>query len=128
SGDFHGAIYEFNRNSKFGANSFFNNVNGVARPFLNRNQFGGTISGPTVLPRFGEGGKSVYRHKGFFFFNTEIFRQRSQSAGVATTLLAPARNGTFTYTATNGTQQTVNVLSGAGLLPGNAFTLAGGAI
>jgi hypothetical protein len=126
--DFHGALYEFNRNSKFGANSFFSNLNGTPKPFLNRNQFGGTISGPTVLPRFGEGGKSVYRNKGFFFFNTEIFRQASQSAGVATTLLAPARNGTFTYVATNGTQQTVNVLSGAGLLPGNAFNLAGGAI
>lgn len=126
--DFHGAIYEFNRNSKFGANNFFSNLNGTPRPFLNRNQFGGTISGPTVLPRFGEGGKAVYRRKGFFFFNTEIYRQASQSAGNATTLLAPARNGTFTYTATNGTTQTVNVLSGAGLLPGSAFTLAGGAI
>src|SRR4051812_29052328 len=27
--DFHGALYEFNRNSKFGANNFFSNLNGV---------------------------------------------------------------------------------------------------
>ena len=38
---------------------------------LNRNQFGGTISGPMVLPNFGEGGKSVSRGKAFFFFNME---------------------------------------------------------
>ena len=53
---FHGAAYEFNRNSYFGANNFFSNTNGTTKPFLNRNQFGGTISGPAPLPRFGEGG------------------------------------------------------------------------
>jgi len=54
---FHGAAYEFNRNSYFGANSFFNNINGIPKVFLNRNQFGGTISGPAPLPRFGEGAR-----------------------------------------------------------------------
>src|SRR4029079_16336409 len=29
---FHGAAYEFNRNSYFGANNFFSNVNGTAKP------------------------------------------------------------------------------------------------
>src|SRR5437588_8917187 len=43
SNDFHGAAYEYNRNSKFAANSFFNNFSRVPRPFLNRNQFGGTV-------------------------------------------------------------------------------------
>lgn len=142
--DFHGAIYEFNRNSKFGANSFFNNANGIAKPFLNRNQFGGTISGPTVLPRFGEGGHAVWRKKGFFFFNTEIFRQASQAAANATTLLPQARNGTFTYVVTctttatcpagivPGQQVTVNALTGAGLnltgANGTSFTSSGGAM
>ncbi|HWN08363.1 MAG TPA: carboxypeptidase regulatory-like domain-containing protein [Pyrinomonadaceae bacterium] len=140
--DFHGALYEFNRNSHFGANTFFGNFNNTPRPFLNRNQFGGTISGPAPLPRFGEGGPSLWRDKGFFFFNTEIYRQASQAAASATTLLPAARNGTFTYTATctavtcppgitPGQQITVNSLTGAGLnlAGGNAavFAAAGGA-
>lgn len=138
---FHGALYEFNRNSKFGANTFFNNFNKVPRAFLNRNQFGGTISGPAPLPRFGEGGPSLWRDKAFFFFNTEIFRQASQSAGAATTLLPAARTGSFTYAATCTTATcpvgitpgqliTVNGLTGSGLNLAGAnaavFAAAGG--
>ncbi len=139
---FHGALYEFNRNSHFGANTFFGNFNNTPRPFLNRNQFGGTISGPAPLPRFGEGGPSLWRDKAFFFFNMELFKQASQSSAVATTLLPAARTGAFTYTATctaatcpagitPGQQITVNGLTGAGLnlAGGNAgvFANAGGA-
>lgn len=113
--DFHGALYEFNRNSKFAANTFLRNRDNVPRPFLNRNQFGGTISGPLVLPHFGESGHSILRGKAFFFFNMELFRQAAQAAGSATTLLPAARNGTFTYTDSGGTQRTINVLTGAGL-------------
>jgi hypothetical protein len=128
--DFHGALYEFNRNSKFTANRFFNNISGLQKTFLNRNQFGGTISGPSVLPRFGEGGASLIRGKAFFFFNMEIFRQASQAAGTGTTLLAPARTGQFTYVDTGGVTRTINVLTGTGLnlagANGTAFNNAGG--
>lgn len=143
--EYHGSLYEFNRNSKFGANSFFGNFNGTPRAFLNRNQFGGTISGPAPLPRFGEGGPSLIRDKAFFFFNTEIFRQASQINGTGTTLLPQARTGAFTYVVacttaatcgpqgvTVGQQVTINVLSGTGLnlAGGNAavFNNAGGTI
>ncbi|HEY6232085.1 MAG TPA: TonB-dependent receptor [Pyrinomonadaceae bacterium] len=130
--DFHGALYEFNRNSKFTANTFFRNRDNVPRPFLNRNQFGGTISGPVIMPHFGESAPSVFRGKAFFFFNMELFRQAAQAAGTATTLLPTARNGTFTYTDSSGAQRTVNVLTGAGLNLGPAanatvFANAGGA-
>ena len=147
--EYHGALYEFNRNSKFGANSFFGNTNGTQRSFLNRNQFGGTISGPTPLPRFGEGGLSLIRNKAFFFFNTEIYRQASSINGSGTTLLPQARNGTFTYVVactstaaaqcntavtgiSPGQQITVNVLNGTGLNLAGAnaavFNSAGGTI
>ncbi len=130
--DFHGALYEFNRNSKFTSNRFFNNLNNVGKTFLNRNQFGGTITGPSVLPKFGEGGASLVRGRAFFFFNMELFRQASQAAGSGTTLLAPARNGQFTYVDTGGVQRTINVLTGAGLnlagANGTAFNNAGGAM
>ncbi|HWS86287.1 MAG TPA: TonB-dependent receptor [Pyrinomonadaceae bacterium] len=144
--DFHGALYEFNRNSYFGANRFFNNFNNVARPFLNRNQFGGSFSGPARIPRFGEGGDRTWRNKGFFFFNYEGFRQASQAAANGTILLPQARAGNFTYTATctasgatacpagitPGQQLTINTLNGSGLnlagANGTAFTSAGGAL
>jgi hypothetical protein len=61
--DFHGNVFAFNRNSRFAANNFFNNFNNVPRAFLNRNQFGGTLSGPSIFPNFGEGGPSVDRGK-----------------------------------------------------------------
>ena len=136
--DYHGALYIFNRNSEFGANTFFNNANvnaagvGVPRPFLNRNEFGGTFSGPLPLPNFGEGGPIFDRGKAFFFFNYEGFRQAQQVAASGTTLLPQARNGNFTYIGTDGVTRTVNVLTGAGFnLTGanqTTFTNAGGVL
>lgn len=130
---FHGSLYEFNRNSHFGANTFFGNFNGTPRTFLNRNQFGGTISGPAPLPRFGEGGHAVLKKHAFFFFNMELYKQASSASASATTLLPTARDGTFTYIATStGLPVTVNALTGAGLnlAGGNAavFANAGGAM
>jgi hypothetical protein len=129
---FHGNLFEFNRNSKFAANTQRNNNLGIVRPFLNRNQFGGSLSGPVPLPGINEGGPTFIRDKGFFFFNYEGFRQAQQSSGGGTTLLPQARNGTFTYITAAG-PQTVNVLTGAGLsltTPANqtAFTNAGGVL
>src|SRR5439155_6022378 len=42
----HGNLWEFVRNNKFDANTFFNNANGVAIGHFSQNQFGGTIGGP----------------------------------------------------------------------------------
>lgn len=119
--DFHGALYIFNRNSEFGANTFFNKANvnalgvGVKRPLLNRNEFGGTFSGPLPFLNFNEGGPVILKNKIYFFFNYEGFRQAQQVAAVGTTLLPQARNGDFTYAGTDGVTRTVNVLTGAGL-------------
>jgi len=132
---YHGALYEFNRNSKFTANTFFNNAATPSLPknFLNRNQFGGSFSGPLPLPNFGEGGPYLLRKKGFFFVNYEKFllAQTATISGL-TTLLPAARNGDFTYVGTDNVTRTVNVLTGTGLnLTGtNAalFTTAGGVL
>lgn len=131
--DFHGALYAFNRNSKFTANSFLNNAGRTPKPFLNRNQFGGSISGPVPFPHFGEGGPYFEKDKTFFFFNYEGFRLANQVTITGlTTLLPAAQNGTFTYTGTDNVVRTVNVLSGTGfnLTGANAtvFANAGGAL
>lgn len=57
---FHGSLYEFARNSFFDATNYFSQPG--TSP-LERNQFGGTISGP------------IKRNKLFFFFNYEGIRQ-----------------------------------------------------
>lgn len=44
--DYHGSLYEFLRNDKFDANTFFNNQAGAPKPAFRRNEFGGTIGGP----------------------------------------------------------------------------------
>lgn len=130
--DFHGNVFIFNRNSKFAANNFFNNLNNVPRSFLNRNQFGGTLSGPAIIPHFGEGGPRLEHGKAFFFANYEGFRLANQVSVNTTTLLPAARGGNFTYVDNTGVTRTVNVLSGSGLTLTGAnlttFNTAGGAI
>jgi hypothetical protein len=112
---YHGSLWEYNRNVKFAANDFFNNAAGIPRPFLNRNQFGGKVSGPMPLPRFGEGGASVIRGKAYFFAQYERFLLRQQASVTRTILLGTARTGNFTYTDNAGVTRTINVLTGAGM-------------
>ena len=131
--DFHGNLFIFNRNSEFTANTFFNNAATpkLEKPFLNRNQFGGSLSGPVPLPYFGDNGEYWLKNKGSFFFNYEQFRLAQQATITGlTTLLPQARNGDFTYVGTDGVTRTVNVLTGSGLnlsgANGTVFTNAGG--
>jgi hypothetical protein len=85
---FHGSAYEFLRNEKLNANDFISNrisspafgreSNGKAKraPFR-YNDYGFTIGGPILLPRFGEGGKSVKRlARTYFFFSEESRKDR----------------------------------------------------
>lgn len=44
--DFHGSLFEFHRNSAVGANSFFNNARGLAKPRFISNIYGFTLGGP----------------------------------------------------------------------------------
>jgi hypothetical protein len=109
--DFHGALFFFNRNSKLAANDFFNNATDNPRPFLNRNQFGGTISGPAVLPRLGQGGPAVLKNKLFFFGSYEGLRRRNTSQRQRLILTPSARNGIFTFNDSSGAQRSVNLFA-----------------
>ena len=106
--DFHGSLYEFFRNNRLNANTFFNNriarlpdgsVNPVAKtPKLRYNNFGGTFSGPVMLPRFGEGGPTHWsgRNKTFFFFSEEARRIiRGTTAATRTVPTLDDRIGNF---------------------------------
>ena len=63
SNDFHGNVFEFWRNDVLNANDYFFNQNGVPRPELKQNQFGGTLGGP------------VSRNKLLFFGSYQGTRQ-----------------------------------------------------
>lgn len=65
---FHGVLFEFLRNDKLDARSFF----ALQRDVLKRNQFGGSIGGPLSLPKLYSG-----RDRTFFFVNYEAMRQRA---------------------------------------------------
>src|SRR5262245_36823972 len=110
SNDFHGAAYIYNRNSEFAANTFFNNFSGIKRPFLNRNQFGGKVSGP------------IWKNKLFFFFGYEGFRLRQSVTANRTILLPSARSGIFTYRDSTGVTRTVNIFAAAAGLTGGPPT------
>src|SRR5262249_35716124 len=47
----HGSVFEFNRNEAFGANTYFNNKNGIPRNTLKRNQYGFAVGGPVKKDR-----------------------------------------------------------------------------
>lgn len=54
--EFHGNVFEYFRNEALDANDWFANRAGLKRAPLRQHDFGGTFSGPVILPRFGEGG------------------------------------------------------------------------
>lgn len=96
---FRGSVFEFNRDNRFAANSFFNNASRVKKPELSRNQFGGRLGGP------------ILRNRLFFFANYEGWRQKSQTSQ---NLTIPANadfyNGVFRYVALDGSVRSVDLL------------------
>ena len=104
SNRFMGSAFEFNRDAKYSANSFFNNASNVAKPALSRHQFGGRVGGPIV------------RNRLFFFTNYEGFRQETQtSQNVVIPANADFYQGVFRYAATDGSVQSVNLMELTGL-------------
>ena len=78
SNEFHGSLFEFFRNDKLNANSFFFNRAGVPKGVLKQNQFGGTIGGP------------ILKEKLLFFASYQGTRQRNGvTTGCSTTYSGP---------------------------------------
>lgn len=105
SNDFHGSLYEFHRNDALNARNPFqttsiaglNKSSGEPRfvPPLKYNDYGFTIGGPIYMPRFGEGGASVYngRNRSFFFYSQEWRKIRGTNTAVGTVPTAAQRSG-----------------------------------
>jgi len=67
----HGSAFEFLRNSVMDANNFFSNRNNVPLASFKRNQYGGSVGGPIVLPKLYNG-----RSKTFWFATYEGMKRR----------------------------------------------------
>lgn len=111
----HGSLYEYNRNTFFAANSWFNNNAGVPRTPLVRNQFGASVGGKITLNRI------------FYFFNYE---QRQDASAVPVVRAVPSdtlRAGTFLFSS-GGNVQTLTPQDVTNVdplhLPSNASILA----
>ncbi|MBO0797964.1 MAG: TonB-dependent receptor, partial [Blastocatellia bacterium] len=88
--EIHGSFYEFLRNDKLNANSFFNNLRNVERSPFRRNEYGFSVNGPLYLPRIYDG-----HNRTFFFFNWEQVNQRSPNDIVTTVPTDLERIGDF---------------------------------
>jgi hypothetical protein len=90
---FHGDAFEYVRNRVFNAANYFSYLNGVKTVDpVKRNQFGGTINGPVIIPHLFNG-----KDKTFFSFGVQATRIRTNGVGGTAFLPTPAQlAGTFT--------------------------------
>src|SRR5205085_8156663 len=88
---FHGSLFEFLRRGGLNANSWSNNLNGIKRPGLRYDDFGGTLGGPIVKNRL------------FFFadYQESLFSQPSSVTQLQTVPTAQ-RGGDFSALCTAG--------------------------
>lgn len=98
--DFHGNLFESHRSTATNARRALPASSDKPRNIFN--QFGGSIGGPVILPRFGEGGPASYdgRNRTFFFFNYEGSRWVRNNPQTATIPTARMRGGDFSELST----------------------------
>jgi hypothetical protein len=85
---FHGGVYWFVRNEAFNSKGYFDVTQGA--PLYRRNDFGGTIGGPVIIPHVYNG-----RGKTHFFFSEEVRLEKSPTAYRQPVPSLAERNGDF---------------------------------
>ena len=81
--EYHGSVFEFLRNDKLDANTFFANKTGQPKAPYKQNQFGGSIGGP------------IKKNKLFFFGDYEGFRMIQGQTYTSSLPTGPERQGNF---------------------------------
>ncbi len=92
---FHGTLFEYFGNNALNATSFMSNVYGASKPVQRYNLFGGTISGPLLLPKLYDG-----RNRTFFTFGYQGKRERGYNQIVSSVPVDSMRSGNFAGGAT----------------------------
>ena len=99
SRQFHGDIYAYLRNEDLNANSYFNNLNNVAKAKYRYVIGGGSIGGPVYIPKK----FNTQKNKIFFFFNNQYAYQGVPKALQQNTMpTALERAGNFSQSVTVG--------------------------
>jgi hypothetical protein len=91
--ELHGSVFEFVRNSKMDANTWFSNASGGRLGVFQRNEFGVSAGGPVLLPKLYNG-----KNRTFFFHVYEGRRQRSATTRFFTLPTPEQRSGDFSQT------------------------------
>ena len=96
----HGSLFETARNNYFGIARARQNPANFAAPHLVRNEFGGSIGGPVVIPKLYDG-----KNRTFIFFAYERFSSRQDASQLVRVPTVAMRNGDFS-----------GLVNGAGIL------------
>jgi Carboxypeptidase regulatory-like domain/TonB dependent receptor len=90
----HGSVFEFFRNAALDARNYFDHVEAGGRriPAFNRNEFGGAVGGPVVMPGY------TGRDRTYFFGEYQGFRQILGTTQVFPVPTAAERQGIDTTT------------------------------
>jgi Carboxypeptidase regulatory-like domain len=105
---FHGGAWEYNRNTAFNSNTYFNNLNGTPRQNLQLNDYGAKVGGP------------ILKDKLFFFVDIDNFIEPASITRSRSILTPLAASGSYTYIPVGPDGSTPMLPSVVGgLAPGN---------
>ncbi|HYU98989.1 MAG TPA: TonB-dependent receptor [Pyrinomonadaceae bacterium] len=128
----HGTLYEFYQGRLWSALSRTERTVPLHLTNRNTHQYGGTAGGPIFLPRFGEGGPSIWdgRNRSFWFVYYEEQRNATPSTtgdfGFVSVPTARMRVGDFGELLQPGTTQTYHTINGDVVAPrGTVFCKTG---
>jgi hypothetical protein len=128
----HGTLYEFYQGRVASAIGRREKTVPLHLTNRNTNQYGGTAGGPVFLPRFGEGGPSIWdgRNRSFWFVYYEAQRNATPSTtgdfGFVSVPTAKMRVGDFSELLQPGNLRTYNTINGPVLAPtGTVFCRTG---
>ena len=82
---FHGGVWEYNRNTAFNSNTYFNNLSGTPRQNLQLNDYGGKVGG------------RIIRDKLFFFVDLDNFIEPASITRSRSILTPSAATGKYAY-------------------------------